>query len=64
MSQEEMNEMAKSLVKVSTFSKMSDYSIKHIYRLINEKKINSIEIDGVKFVNIKNLPEEYKKKST
>ncbi len=62
MSQDEINKITESLVKVSTFSKMSNYSVKHIYYLIKEEKINCIEIDGVKFIDIKNLPEEYQKK--
>jgi len=62
MNQDEINKITESLVKVSTFSKMSNYSVKHIYYLIKEEKINCIEIDGVKFIDIKNLPEEYKKK--
>tara|TARA_R110000803_G_scaffold208189_1_gene276710 strand:+ start:1441 stop:1587 length:147 start_codon:yes stop_codon:yes gene_type:complete len=41
------------LVKVSTYAKNENKSVTWIYKLAEDKKINIVEIDGVKFVEPK-----------
>ena len=43
----------KNLVKISTYAKTKNKSVTWIYKLAEEKKIDIIEIDGVKFVDPK-----------
>lgn len=38
------------LVKPTTYAKMKKVSAVYIYKLINQGKIRSIEIDGTKFI--------------
>ena len=41
-----------NLVKVSTYAKMIDKSITWVYRLIENKEVKLIIMDGVKFVEL------------
>ncbi len=49
-----------NLVKVSTFARKAEFSTKYAYDLIKEQKIDIVLIDGVKFVDLRNLPEKIK----
>jgi len=55
-----IEEYISTLVKVSTFARKAELSTKYAYDLIKEGKIKSIEIDGVKFISLKDLPENIK----
>jgi hypothetical protein len=41
------------LLKISSYARKEKKSVQHIYHLSREGKIKVIEIDGVKFVEIK-----------
>lgn len=42
-----------SLMKVSNYGKMKDFSTSYIYKLAKIGKAKMIEIDGIKFIKIK-----------
>ena len=35
-----------------TYAEMTGLSIQHVYRLMNDKKVKVVSIDGVKFVQV------------
>ncbi len=41
------------LITVRNYANQKGYSVQYVYRLIKDKKIDSKEIDGVKFIKIK-----------
>jgi len=51
------------LKTVQNFAREYNYSTVYIYRLIKKNIIKSIEIDGVKFVDINSIPENFNKKA-
>ena len=44
--------MVKNLVKVSTFAKSKGWTTTYIYQLIEDKRIVSVIIDGMIFIDI------------
>lgn len=42
------------LVKVSTYAKQHNVSVQAVYTWILDKRIQAVEIDGVKFIKVKN----------
>ena len=51
-----------NLKTVQNFSRQYGYSTVYIYRLIKQGKLKSVEIDGVKFIDMGSVPTEFKKK--
>ena len=50
----ENNNMEKSkLIKVSTYARQEGISVPAVYKRINAGNVECVEIDGVKFINIK-----------
>ena len=50
----ENNSMEKSkLIKVSTYARQAGISVPAVYKRINAGSVECVEIDGVKFINIK-----------
>ena len=50
----ENNNMEKSkLIKVSTYARQEGISVPAVYKRINAGSVECVEIDGVKFINIK-----------
>ena len=50
----ENNSMEKSkLIKVSTYARQEGISVPAVYKRINAGSVECVEIDGVKFINIK-----------
>ncbi len=47
-----MTVQTEKLLKISSYAKLIDRSVQHVYHLSNIGKIEVIEIDGVKFVKI------------
>ncbi len=47
-----MNIDTEKLRTVRTYAQMKGWTVQHIYRLISEKKLDSVIIDGVKFIRI------------
>ena len=48
------NKMEKSkLIKVSTYASQQGISVVAVYKRINTGKIECVEIDGVKFIKVK-----------
>ena len=43
-----------NLIKVSTYANQQGISVPAVYKRINTGKIECVEIDGVKFINVKN----------
>ena len=41
------------LIKVSTYARQEGISVPAVYKRINAKNVECIEIDGVKFIKIK-----------
>ena len=42
------------LIKVSTYASQQGITVPAAYKRINTGKIECVEIDGVKFINVKN----------
>lgn len=51
-----------NLKTIQNFSREYGYSTVYIYRLIKKGLIGSTTIDGVKFVDISKIPNDFKKK--
>ena len=50
------------LKTVSTFAKEKGFARQHVYRLIKNDEINSIEIDGIKFIILDKKSENLERK--
>ena len=51
----ENNSMEKSkLIKVSTYARQEGISVPAVYKRINAGRVECVEIDGVKFIKVKN----------
>ena len=51
----ENNSMEKSkLIKVSTYASQQGISVTAVYKRINAGSVECVEIDGVKFIKVKN----------
>ena len=51
----ENNSMEKSkLIKVSTYARQEGISVPAVYKRINAGRVECVEIDGVKFINVNN----------
>ena len=51
----ENNSMEKSkLIKVSTYARQEGISVPAVYKRINAGNVECVEIDGVKFIKVKN----------
>lgn len=46
--------LMEDLVKVSTYAKQHNVSVQAVYTWILDKRIQAVEIDGVKFIKVKN----------
>ena len=42
------------LIKVSTYARQEGISVPAVYKRINAGSVECVEIDGVKFINVKN----------
>lgn len=51
-----------SLKTVQNFSREYGYSTVYIYRLAKRGTLKSVVIDGVRFIDITQLPDDFKKK--
>jgi predicted DNA-binding transcriptional regulator AlpA len=40
------------LIKVRTYADQNGFSVQYVYRLIKQGKVESEEIDGVKFIKV------------
>lgn len=45
--------MNRELIKVSTYARMHNISVQAVYKKIEQKKIDSVIIDNVRFVSLK-----------
>ncbi len=50
------------LKTVSNFAKEKGFTRQHVYRLIKNNEINSIEIDGIKFIILDKKSENLERK--
>ena len=56
----ENNNMEKSkLIKVSTYARQEGISVPAVYKRINAGNVECVEIDGVKFIKVKNNGKDY-----
>lgn len=51
-----------NLKSVKNFAYKESVTTSYIYKLIKEKKIEAVDIDGVKFINLLNYPTLHNKK--
>ena len=42
----------KNLKTAKSYAQMTGFSIQHVYRLMNDKTLNVVKIDGVKFIQL------------